>query len=293
MLSLFLSFIREPEPPPFVPSASEVGNIDSLQNEYYLAFYKEHFFDNHNLSSISITRMPFYARAIATYFTRLLKPQEPEIIHGVDFLLKKVESNPEIYRFTARQIFNILRTAPYAEVEKVALYLGENYIVNRPEMWDPIFIQQFEEYATMTSLNMAGTQANDLRLQDVAGNTLSLYDVQAKYTILLFFNPQCGACAVATPEIHTLYQTYKDKGLQVVAVYLDRDKDTWLNYITEKNFLDWINLWDAEETSGMFEKYDLHAIPTIYLLDQNKQVIEKNLYYTALNSIIKQLFGEE
>lgn len=292
MIALFISSIREPEPPPFTaPDAS--ANVDSLQRDYYYTFFRDHFFDNYQFSSPYLLQMPFYSQALTTYFTRLLKPEKLEVTGQMARLLEKLESNKPLYRYTVRELYDLYKNVPYPELEGLYLVVGENYIVDRPEMWDSAYVDRVAFNIKLAAMNPVGDKATDLKLNDLAGNALSLYDVQAAYTVLYFYNPQCGACAEITPKVHATYQEYKNKGIQVFAVYIDRDKDVWMNYVTENKYFDWINVWDADETAGIYSKYDLHAIPMIYLLDKDKVVMAKDLEQGSLDLWLNQLTSAE
>jgi thiol-disulfide isomerase/thioredoxin len=292
MIALFISSIREPEPAPFTVTDSS-ANIDSLRQNYYYTFFKDHFFDNYQLSSPYHLHMPFYAQALNTYFTRVLRPERQETVKQIARLLEKLNENKPLYRYTVRELYNLYKSVPYPDLEGLFLEVGENYIIGRPEMWDSAYVDKVAFNLKLAAMNPVGSKATDLKLNDLAGNTLSLYDVQAAYTILYFFNPQCGACAEITPKVHKTYQEYKHKGIQLFAVYIDRDKDVWMNYVTGNKYLDWINVWDADETAGIYSKYDLHAIPMIYLLDKDKVIIEKDLAQSDLDLWLSQLTMSE
>jgi peroxiredoxin len=292
LIALFISSIREPEPAPFMVADSS-ANIDSLRQDYYYTFFRDHFFDNYQFSSPYLLQMPFYSQALTTYFTRLLKPEKQETIEQMARLMEKLKDNKPLYRYTVRELYDLYKNVPYPELEGLYLEVGGNYIVDRPEMWDSAYVDKVAFNIKLAAMNPVGSQTTDLKLNDMTGNAMSLYDVQAAYTVLYFYNPQCGACAEITPKVHTAYQKYKNKGVQLFAVYVDRDKDMWMKYVMENKYLDWINVWDADETAGIYSKYDLHAIPMIYLLDKDKVIIEKDLSHNNLELWLSQLTTAE
>jgi thiol-disulfide isomerase/thioredoxin len=124
-------------------------------------------------------------------------------------------------------------------------------------------------------------------LQTPEGKLMDLYSVVASKTILLFFNPGCEACHAATEKLFKIYLQYKSKGIQVFAVYTDRNKQEWQNYISAKG-LDWINVYDPSGSEGIEQKYDIYAIPMIYMLDQNKKIIAKDVPVEKLEDLIKE-----
>ncbi|MDR3184273.1 MAG: redoxin domain-containing protein [Prevotellaceae bacterium] len=292
MIALFISSIREPEPAPFTVTDSS-ANIDSLRQDYYYMFFKEHFFDNYDLSSPYHLQMPFYAQALNTYFTRVLRPERQEALRQLARLVEKLNGNKPLYRYTVRELYDLYKSVPYPDLEGLFLEVGTKYIVERPDMWDSSYVDRIAFNIELASKNPVGEKATDLKLTDVAGSAISLYDVQAAYTVLYFYNPQCGACAEVTPKVHKTYQDYKSKGVQLFAVYVDRDKDVWMKYVMDNKYVDWINVWDADESAAIYSKYDLHAIPMIYLLDDNKVIKAKDLTQGELDLWLSQLTAAE
>jgi peroxiredoxin len=288
MLALFISSIRELEPPP-ITIADSSANMDSLYQNHYYMFFRDHFFDNYQLSSPYILQMPFYTQALNTYFTRVLKFERQDTTERIAWLLGKLEENKPLYRYTVHELYDLYKNVPYPDLEGLYLDVGEKYIVNRPDMWDAEYVDKVAFSIELASMNPVGAKATDLKLNDLTGNAISLYDVQAAYTVLYFFNPQCGACAEITPKVHETYQEYKNKGVQVFSVYVDRDKEVWMNYVMSNKYFDWINVWDADETAGIYSKYDLHAIPMIYLLDEDKIIKAKDIRYDELDLWLSQL----
>ena len=286
-LALFLASVKEPLPPePSIPPL--LPNRDSAMQAYYMNYYREHFFDNIDFSDERILRMPFLSNTLRIYYLRVLPMDKSIMKERTDFLFGKAKANREVYEYLVRNRYDFFRSAPVAELEELATELAEQYVVNEAEQWsDKAYVARLKEAIQRSKLNPVGAPATDLRLQDSTGKTIALYDVQAPYTVLLFYNPGCHSCAIATPVVWETYRQYRDRGLQVYAAYVDANRDEWAPYIAEKKY-DWINVWDANCTENLYEKYDVHAIPTIYLLDENKRIIYKNLSVEQLQEALSQ-----
>ncbi|MDR2359458.1 MAG: redoxin domain-containing protein [Prevotellaceae bacterium] len=288
-LSFFFHSMQEPEAPE--PNISPMSpNPDSLRQAYFMNFYKERFFDNVDFSDARILRLPVLTNLFTTYFSQVLPPEKEVLQAQVDFLIGKTKVNREVYEFAVRNLYDFFRHAPYPEIEPIALYIADKYVVQDAGAWtDEAYVSKLREAARLDKLNPFGTIATNLKLQDPNGQFIALHDVQAPYTVLYFFNPLCGTCAVVTPILWETYREYRNKGLQVYAVYVDKTKSDWLPYITEKNQFDWINVWSPDETENIYAKYDIHAIPTIYLLDNEKKIILKDALIDQLKATLSTL----
>jgi len=49
----------------------------------------------------------------------------------------------------------------------------------------------------------------------------------------------------------------------------------------------WINVYDPDGSSKIEEKYDLYALPMIYLFDKDKKVVYKDISVVKLGNILK------
>ena len=136
--------------------------------------------------------------------------------------------------------------------------------------------------APRVSLNRIGTVAADFPFTLPNGRTTSLHDVidsrHPQQTLLFFSNPGCPNCKeitealAADPEISARIASGK---LLVVNVYPDEDLQAWLDYLP--NYPDnWICGHDAEQILFSDTRYWVRAIPSLYLLDQEKRVVLKD-----------------
>lgn len=98
--------------------------------------------------------------------------------------------------------------------------------------------------------------------QDYVGN--------GKCTMAVFWASWCGPCKAEAPTIDSVYQAYKDKGLNVVGVsYHDKLSD--LQYVTEKLNLHYDQIIDVD--SELSKKYGVKGVPHIIIFDQNGDIL--------------------
>ena len=72
-----------------------------------------------------------------------------------------------------------------------------------------------------------GEKATNLILQSPEGKTIDLYGINANYTVLFFYNPECEACKPISAALSNFAIQYQPKGVEVFAVYMDQNKDVW------------------------------------------------------------------
>jgi len=131
---------------------------------------------------------------------------------------------------------------------------------------------------SVCALNPRESQASDFVFKTPDGKLLRLYDIKAGHTILFFSNPGCQACKdiIQTIESAQFLEEMISKGeLSIVNVYVDRELDEWRAYL-DNYPTSWINGYDPNYVIREDVLYNLRAIPSVYLLDEDKTVLLKD-----------------
>lgn len=135
--------------------------------------------------------------------------------------------------------------------------------------------------------NRAGTSASDMKLITREQHTLRLYDISSDYVLLYFFNPDCHACQTISAYIinSSTFQNLADSGkMKVVAIYPDEDMTAWEKHVSALP-QQWLITRYADAADR--EAYDLPAIPNLYLLDKDKNVILKDATVEQIEDWLK------
>ena len=138
--------------------------------------------------------------------------------------------------------------------------------------------------AKMCALNRIGTKAADFRFADKSGRIRSLYDIKADNIILFFSNPGCTACLDiinTLKSIPAVAHGVASGRLAVLNIYIDEDLKAWREYMPIYPE-DWYNGYDPDYVIRTDVLYNVRAIPSLYLLDNDKKVIMKDAPETRL-----------
>ena len=188
--------------------------------------------------------------------------------------------------------------------------LGEHYFYdpNSPMRNDEYFIPFLEHvvsslkvlqddkvrpsyFLNLAYKNRPGTKALNFTYTLNSGQTGSLYGVSAKYTVLMFYNPDCIECRNKTEELKNspvLTAAISSGTVKVLAVYPDENLQIWHEHMKDIPAT-WINGYDKNLSVRTNEIYDLKAIPLLYLLDRDKKVILKDVLTVGLlNQYLEQ-----
>lgn len=253
---------------------------------------REHFFDSIDFSDARILNTPTLANMFDFYTMRVLPLDKGILMKYTDLIINKAKANREVYEFVVRNRYDFFRSSAYTELAEIAAHIAEKHVVKDASNWtDKAFAFRMTEAVRIARLNPVGSRATNLKLQDPAGNHVSIDDIEAPYLVLFFYNPGCGLCSMVTPELGRIYRQYNKKGLQVFAIYVDHNHEEWISHIKWHNYT-WIDGWDSDGGEKIYEKYDANAIPSIYLLDSNKTIILKDATIEQLSKKLKEIIQE-
>jgi thiol-disulfide isomerase/thioredoxin len=163
--------------------------------------------------------------------------------------------------------------------DAIMVKLADDIYLSGKADWTTIeFREDLRKQVELLRNNLIGMKAKDLVMDSYKDVFVSLYDVDKRFTILYFWEPNCGHCKEATPKLKAYYDKEKMKAddIEVFSVCTISDKELWKKYI-EENKLNWINGWDPQRRTNYDFYYNIQSTPMIYILDRNKRIIAKKL----------------
>ena len=138
-----------------------------------------------------------------------------------------------------------------------------------------------------------GKQAPEFQGNTPDGRTVGLSDRLGKgYLLIDFWASWCPGCRKENPGIVKIYQKYKDKGFDIIAISLDKTKDKWVKAIADDH-LDWtqiseLKFWQSE----IIGKYGVRVIPSNVLVDSKGTIVARNLFGDDLDHLLNELLGK-
>lgn len=117
--------------------------------------------------------------------------------------------------------------------------------------------------------------APDFTLPALSGGTLRLSDLRGKVVLLNFWATWCVPCRTEMPAIETLYQRYKDQGLEVLAVNLDVLSTAGVEAFVKEVGVTFPIILDP--SWGTARAYRVFGLPTTYLIDRAGNVVVREV----------------
>ena len=262
------------------------NNPDSVTRLISYLYYKDHFFDHIDFSEPGLIRSPVLGGKLDQFFRQVVVQMPDSINKEADRLLEKSAVDSAMFQYVAVWLMNRYASSEIMGHDAVVVHLADRvYLAGKAPWAAEEYVSDLRKRIERLRPNLIGMKAPELLMGSFAGHYVSLYDVKADFTILYFWEPDCGHCKESTPLLKEYYDMNKASGIEVFAVCTHHDREKWERYIVD-NGLTWINGWDPERMSRFDFLYNVESTPMVYILDRDKKIIAKRLSVEDIPSFI-------
>ncbi len=132
----------------------------------------------------------------------------------------------------------------------------------------------------------------EVALPNIAGDTVNINSLNKRYILLYFWASWNQESLDQNPQLIRVYNSYKNKGFEVLAVSFDNSTDSWTRAI-KYDELYWINVIDNKYPNSLVAaNYNVTSLPFNYLIDKEQlKILGKNLTPAQLQVKLSELFN--
>jgi len=306
----FAAKVFSTTPDPIIPDNLEIPEGENEDRVKY-KYFKSHYLDNIDFSDGRLIRTPIYHNKL-DYYIKKLTPQIPDSINAAaDRFIGKAKANDELFKYAVHYVTNKYEKSKIMGMDAVFVHMAEEYYMKGEAFWvDSTNLAKITERAKTLSPLLLGKVAPNIILPDTNGVWQNLHKVDAKYTILYFWDSGCGHCKKATPKLKKYYEeNAKSIGLEVFAVGTELELKEWKGFIKEHK-LPWMNISDTPEINknawnyinkglttleslNFRDIYDIYSTPVVLVLDKDKKILGKRIGVEQIEEFISDMEKRE
>ncbi|GAA6255511.1 DUF5106 domain-containing protein [Bacteroides sp. f07] len=258
-------------------------NVTAVQRKENMSI--DHFWDEYDFTdTVRLSSSGVTEKMLVDYLIRLSELTEERACESIRELVMKTKVNGMVYHWFLQRLEHHL-------YESDSPLRNDNYYISvleealASEYLSGMMRVRPLHQLKMLQKNRIGAKAANITFILPTGEIRNLWDVPAKYTLLLFYSPDCMHCRkyiqelFESPVINALLQHREGSlpRLALVAVCAEGDMDVWKEY--QGHFPStWVSGYDEKKELIEKEVYFLRFFPSIYLLGDDKQVLLKEPY---------------
>ncbi|MEZ4919596.1 MAG: redoxin domain-containing protein [Saprospiraceae bacterium] len=276
---------------PTVPDF-EGDPVDVQKRKYY--YYRDHYFDNIDLADGCMLYSPVLYSKLDQYVNKIT-PQHPDsICKAIDVVVDKIKDAPDTYKYYLIHFLNYFAKSKVVGMDGVYVHIAKTYYCTGKAPWaNEEDLEKICDNADRLEPILIGKTAPNLTVKDQKNQPISLWDVDADYTVLFFWAPDCSHCKKAAPHMVEFAKKFKDRGVKIFNICTavgEEANDCWEG-VKEKEFSDFyfINTWDPYIQSKYKTLYDIRSTPQIFILDREHEILMKRIGAEQIEEVMEQV----
>ena len=273
-------------------SAPDPTREEIKTQEMYQKYVVEHYFDNFPWDDPRIFNTMLCENAIKQFNNIIYQLDRPELDTFIVAAIRASMVNKTSFNTFFDKVEKVLgsHVSPY-KVEHTYIEMLKAAL-SYPNL-EAARKVRYERELSIINKNLTGSKVPNFNIRLSNGESTSFYDIQSKYTLLYLQHPTCPTCREVRGRMANypiLNKAIADGKLKVVTVYFEQDEEIWNNYIhsPEAN-PSYIHGWNYDGTIEQQDLFDTRTIPFMFLLDENKNVIRKDLLVNEIEDYVSKL----
>lgn len=307
-----------------IPEAPKKSDGSPIDSNFKFNYYRNHYWDNVDLNDERLVNSPIFANKFEYYFGKNMMIQHWDTIirHAFKFC-DQLNPKTKTFEYCVGWLTSEYGKSKIMGMDKVYIMMADRYYCTKnadgksPAFWmtEEKLADLCEKIPVQKNLVMGAIPPNLILRDTTDVNWRDFYSLKSEYTVLYFWDPECGHCKTITPKLGRLYaEKLKARNVEVFAVgkAVGEDFVKWKKFIRDNN-LTYINVGVTEalfnaavkdarqfvpkyttlESLNYQTTYDVFSTPRVFVLDKDKKIIAKSISLSQLEEFLDRLQGHE
>lgn len=267
----------------FLTPPDQAGDKNDWQTEAAERhrWLRAHFFDRLNLGGGLFLRLPLWVDRTDYFFSKMPPPEPDSMVSMVEEVLHRLEPDPEAYRYYFRYMMNSMSKMSRYRTDEAFVFLVKKYVEGgKADFLTKDRREKYLDDAERMEPLFVGKKAPNSTFLDKNSTPRTLYETEAKYTLMVFWLHDCGHCKKEMPILRSIFERWQAKGLAVFSVCGSggEDKTAACYEFAERMEMpaEWTVVNDPLRRSRFGRLYNVSSYPRLILLDAEKRVLFKH-----------------
>ncbi len=155
---------------------------------------------------------------------------------------------------------------------------------------ETMYVSQIDGFIKRMEDIQVGAVAPDFTLPDVDGNPVTLSGLRGKYVLIDFWASWCPDCRKDAPHVVSMYQKYRQKGVQFVGISIDTDAEKWKNGVKALG-IEYTQVSELKKChdTAISKAYGVHWIPSLVVIGRDGKVLLSTVMSDKVERILSTI----
>ena len=207
---------------------------------------------------------------------------------STDYIIRNLQNNDSLLNKVGIFLFHLFEQR---SLFKASEHLALKMLTQDSAILEPKIAKQLEAYRIMKVGNIAPDIDFKGGVQLMNGKELthtvpSLSKLHYDTTLVIFGAGWCPKCRQEIPKALVYYDKWKAKGLHIVFISLDYNKEAFIRFSQKFPWLSYCDMkgWDSK----IVNNYYVYTTPTLFLLDGKRKILLRPVSLEQVNAWVEQ-----
>lgn len=277
-----------PTPPDAIGKSTK---DDGTINMPYHVWLNRHFWDNFDFTEPRFLYTKLFSSKMLTYFDQYTSVRPDSIVQSAKLIIDKCSPQPELRKFAIQWLTQQAENRKSSTADNILVYLVDNYYKKEQNLTDDAHLQSLNAKAENYRPNLIGKIVDNFELPNANDSLIRLNSIKKRFTVVYMFDPFANDIEKRNKTINEAIQPHGD-AVALLAVAITENKQQWIEWTKTSNY-DWINTIQKEKDSILQKNFNAYPLPVIYILDENKKILGKNVRVDDLARLIKSAVNKK
>lgn len=271
LMTSLLTSMQNPKPKPEFFSAGKLIKGKELDYAYDI---RSRYWENFNFQDQRLLSTQYFYKKFKTYIDKITMQTSDSVYQAMeDFINIANQKGDTLYsRYIIDLYLSKLPLMPFSFNEGLYVQIVEKLINKGKTPW----------------LSLSEIETHNINIEAIKPflpgkefpNINNLYKIDSKYTIIYFYSSTCESCKKNIEDLFDFYNNFSKKyNANIISINVGEK--------TEKNPFEWTNWQIAPEILKKEYGIDIIRTPEIYILDNEKKVLNKTVIYSHIKKAIE------